>query len=62
MPDTEYTNQIESDDFLAGLGFDEQTDDSDSEELTEETTAGTEGEAEQTSEAEQTEEGDKTEQ
>ena len=62
MPDTEYTNQIESDDFLAGLGFDEQTDDSDSEELTEETTAGTEGEAEQTSEAEQTGEGDKTEQ
>lgn len=51
MFETEQTNQVENEDFLAGLEADDF-----SEEAEEETTAETEGEAEQTSEAEQEEE------
>ena len=56
---TEDTNQIENDDFMAGFTG---TDDSDTEEVTEETTAPAEEEAEDTNEVEADAEGDKTEQ
>ena len=59
MFETEYTNQIENDDFLVGL---EMADDSFEEETEEETTADTEEKAEDTNEAETEENSDKTEQ
>ena len=59
MFETEDTNQIENDDFMAGFTG---ADDSDTEEVTEETTAQAEEEAEDTNEAEADAEGDKTEQ